>query len=172
MLGAAITAPLTARFGKRMVMNIAILIGIVSSAWLYLIGPGGITMIFVLSAITEFSTGPIVALFFAMLADAADYSEWKTNRRATALVFSAGTLSIKFGTAVAASISGWMLAWFGYVANVEQTSEALLGIRLLFSLIPAGVGVLLFVVFQFYRLDETLLLQIEAELNERSSRQT
>jgi GPH family glycoside/pentoside/hexuronide:cation symporter len=168
MLGAGITGPLTARFGKRAVMNVCILIGIISSAWLYLIGPGGITMIFVLSAITEFSTGPIVALFFAMLADAADYSEWKTQRRATALVFSAGTLSIKFGTAVAASISGWMLAWFGYVANVEQTTEALLGIRLLFSLIPAGVGVLLLIVFQFYKLDETLLLQIEAELNERA----
>lgn len=167
MVGAGLTGPLTARFGKRTVMNVCILVGIASSSFLYLIGPGGIAMIFVLSAITEFSTGPIIALFFAMLADAADYSEWKTHRRATALVFSAGTLSIKFGSAVAAAISGWMLAWFGYVANMEQTGEALLGIRLLFSLIPAAVGVVLLIVFQLYKLDETKLAAIEADLKAR-----
>ncbi|MGA7307249.1 MAG: MFS transporter, partial [Rhodothermales bacterium] len=85
----------------------------------------------------------------------------------TALVFSAGTLSIKFGSAVAAAISGWMLAWFGYVANMEQTGEALLGIRLLFSLIPAAVGVVLLIVFQLYKLDETKLAAIEADLKAR-----
>lgn len=167
MLGASITGPLTAKFGKRLVMNACIALGVVASAWLFLIGPQGLTMIFVLSAIAEFSTGPIVALFFAMLADAADYSEWKTHRRATALVFSAGTLSMKFGSAVAASISGWMLAWFGYVANIEQTAGALMGIRLLFSLIPAGVGVLLFIVFQFYKLDESQMARIEVDLKTR-----
>jgi len=169
MFGASLTGPLTARFGKRTVMNACIVLGIVSSAWLYFVGPDSIEMIFILSALVEFSTGPVIALFFAMLADAADYSEWRTNRRATALVFSAGTLSIKFGTAVAAAISGWMLAWFGYVANVAQTAEALLGIRLLFSLIPAGVAVLLLVVFQFYRLDEPRMEEIELELKARKA---
>ncbi len=169
MFGAAITGPLTKRFGKRAVMNASLVIGIVSSAWIYLLDPDGmgLVMIFVLSAIAEFSTGPIVVLFFAMLGDAADYSEWKTHRRATGLIFSAGTLSMKVGTAVAAATSGWMLAWYGYAANVEQTAEALLGIRLLFSLIPALVGVVLLVVFQFYKLDDSLLERIEAELIER-----
>ncbi|MFV1980974.1 MAG: glycoside-pentoside-hexuronide (GPH):cation symporter [Rhodothermia bacterium] len=169
MFGAAITSPLTRRFGKRAVMNACLILGIVSSASIYLIGPDGmgIVMIFVLSAIAEFSTGPIVVLFFAMLADAADYSEWMTHRRATGLIFSAGTLSMKVGTAVAAAASGWMLAWYGYAANVEQTAEALLGIRLLFSLIPALVGVVLLVVFQFYKLDESLLDRIEADLIQR-----
>lgn len=168
MVGAAITGPLTARFGKRAVMNACIVLGVASSASLYLVGPGGIAMVFFLSALTEFSTGPVVALFFAMLADTADYSEWKTGRRATGLVFSAGTLSMKIGTALAASVSGWMLAWFGYVANVDQTSESLLGIRLLFSLIPAGVGVALFIVFQFYKLDEAALDWIQTELRDRA----
>ncbi len=167
MLGAAITRPLVSRWGQQRVMNSCILLGIASSALLYLAGPSDIVVVFVLSAITEFSTGPIVALFFAMLADAADYSEWRTKRRATGLVFSAGTLSMKFGAAVAAASSGWMLAWFGYVANVEQTATALMGIRLLFSLVPAAVGVVMFLVFQLYPIDGNLLRRIEADLSER-----
>lgn len=167
MLGAAVTGPLTKRFGKRAVMNGCLVLGIASSAAIYVIGPGGIVAIFILSAITEFSTGPIVALFFAMLGDAADYSEWKTHRRATGLVFSAGTLSMKVGTAIAAAISGWVLAWFGYVANVEQTTDALLAIRLLFSIVPAVVGAGLLAVFQLYPLNDTVLEQIETDLIER-----
>jgi GPH family glycoside/pentoside/hexuronide:cation symporter len=167
MLGAALTGPLTSRFGQRAVMNACLIIGIVSSALLFLPGPKAIVAIFALSIVVEFSTGPVVALFFAMLGDAADYSEWRTHRRATALTFSAGTLSMKVGTAIAASVSGWLLAWFGYIANVEQTASALLGIRLLFTLIPAGVALLLFVVFQFYPLSGEVLQKVELDLNAR-----
>jgi GPH family glycoside/pentoside/hexuronide:cation symporter len=169
MFGAAATGPLTKRFGKRAVMNGCLVLGIASSAAIYAIGPGGITAIFVLSAITEFATGPIVALFFAMLGDSADYSEWKTHRRATGLVFSAGTLSMKVGSAFAAALSGWILAWSGYVANVDQTTESLLAIRLLFSIVPALVGAVLLGVFQLYPLNDTILEEIESDLIERSS---
>jgi GPH family glycoside/pentoside/hexuronide:cation symporter len=170
MAGAAVTGPLTRRYGNRVVMNTCIVLGVVSSAALFVIGPGGLTGIFILSAITEFSTGPIIALFFAMLADAADYSEWRTGRQAMGLFFSAGTLSIKVGGAIGAAITGWMLAWFGYVANAEQTVEALLGIRLLFSLVPALVGVLLLIAFQFYTLSSERMKEIEMELAQRTGK--
>jgi glycoside/pentoside/hexuronide:cation symporter, GPH family len=169
MIGAALTGPLVTRWGQRRVMNYSIMLGIVTSALLYFATPGSFVMIFLLSAVTEFSTGPIVALFFAMLGDTADWSEWKNGRRATGLIFSAGTLSMKLGTAFAAAISGWMLAGFGYVANVDQTAGALLGIRLLISVFPAVVGVVLLIVFSRYTLDEKVLGQVEADLRARRS---
>jgi GPH family glycoside/pentoside/hexuronide:cation symporter len=172
MAGAASTGPLTARFGKRVVMNGSIVVGIVSSAAIYLLGPTSIVALFVLSAITEFSTGPVIALFFVMLGDAADYSEWRNYRRATGLVFSAGTLSLKFGSAVAAAASGWILAWFGYVANVDQSAESLMAIRLLFSVVPALAGILLLVIFRQYPLTANQLRQIELDLADRAGNQT
>src|SRR5205823_5937321 len=69
-----------------------------------------------LGTLTELSTGPIVTLFFAMLADAADYSEWCYHRRATGLCYSAGTVAMKFGAGVGGALTGLLLAAFGYVA--------------------------------------------------------
>lgn len=166
MAGAALTGVLTERLGKRRLMLYAIGVAVVSSALLYLPGPGDVVSMFVLSTITEFATGPIVTLFFAMLADTADYSEWVNRRRATGLVYSAGTVAMKFGSGVGGAVNGWMLAWFGYVAasNAVQTAVTIEGIRLLISLIPALVGLLMLGVFLFYRLDERMLARIEADL--------
>jgi GPH family glycoside/pentoside/hexuronide:cation symporter len=150
-------------------MNGCIVLGMVTSALLYVPAPDSLVAIFALAIIVEFSTGPVVALFFAMLGDAADYSEWRTNRRATGLSYSAGTLSIKVGAAIAASTTGWLLGWFGYVANVDQGEAALFGIRMLFSVIPAVVALLLLIAFQYYPLNGDKLREIEAELDARRS---
>jgi len=167
MLGAAVTRPLTQRFGKKRVMRYSLWLGLISSALLYWPGPQDIATIIILSSITEFSTGPMVTLFFAMLADAADYGEWKNNRRATALVFSAGTLSMKFGTGIAGAFTGWLLTAFGYVANAQQSLATLQGIRLLISIIPAVAAAGLILVFRYYIIDEALLQRIHADLAER-----
>ncbi len=167
MLGAAVTRPLTHRFGKNRLMRYSLWLGLISSALLYWPGPQDVATIIILSSLTEFSTGPMVTLFFAMLADAADYGEWKNNRRATALVFSAGTLSMKFGTGIAGAFTGWLLTAFGYVANAQQSLAALQGIRLLISIIPAVAAAGLILVFRYYIIDEALLQRIHADLAER-----
>src|SRR5690625_308092 len=126
---------------------------------------------FVFGTLTEFSTGPMVTLFFAMLADTADYSEWKTNRRATGLFYSAGTVAMKFGSGVGGALTGFLLAAFGYVATSEavmgQADSAVHGIRILISIVPAVVAVLMLIAFAFYRLDESLLTKIEHDLAAR-----
>jgi GPH family glycoside/pentoside/hexuronide:cation symporter len=167
MIGAALTQKLTAQFGKNRVLKASLFVALVTSAALYFPGAKNLPAVFIFSSLTEFSTGPIVALFFAMLADAADYSEWKNARRATGLVFSAGSVSLKFGTGVAGALIGWLLNAFGYVPNAAQSVAALQGIRLLISVIPAIAVCLMIAVFHFYRLDEALLKRIQTELQGR-----
>jgi GPH family glycoside/pentoside/hexuronide:cation symporter len=167
MAGAVAAGPLSVRFGKQKVLTWSFSLAAVSSAALYLARPDDIFLIFILGILTEFSTGPIVVLFFAMLADAADYSEWKNHRRATGLVYSAGTLSIKFGTGIGGALTGWTLMAVGYAANVEQTPEALTGIRLLISVFPAMAAVLGLVAFRFYPIDDDLLETIKNTLKSR-----
>jgi GPH family glycoside/pentoside/hexuronide:cation symporter len=164
MIGAATTKTITAWWGKRGVVNIFMITGLVLSVLFYFCAPSAIVLIFVLGALSEFFAAPVVALYFSMLADTADYSEWKTGRRATGLVFSAGTVAMKFGSGIAGAATGWILMWFGYVANVDQTAESLLGIRLLMSLFPALAALLILALFQLYRIDEKLLARIEEEL--------
>jgi glycoside/pentoside/hexuronide:cation symporter, GPH family len=170
MAGAATTGPLIRVIGKHRLMLYALGIAIASSALLYLARPTDVSIMIVLSTLTEVSTGPMVALFFAMLADAADYSEWRTNRRATGLCYSAGTVAMKVGSGVGGAATGLLLAAFGYVAAsgqqavVEQSAEAVQGIRLLISVLPAAVALLMLVAFLFYRLDDQQLAQIEGDL--------
>ncbi|NOY78330.1 MAG: MFS transporter [Calditrichaeota bacterium] len=164
MIGAALTGPFTRVLGKRGTMKASLLLALISSALLFFAGTQNITAIFILGTLMEFSTGPGITLFFAMLADTADYSEWKNNRRATGLVFSAGTLSIKFGSGVAGALTGGVLAFFGYVANAAQSAHALLGIRLLMSFLPAAAAFLALVIFSFYKIDKNLLIRIQNDL--------
>ena len=168
MAGAAATGILVRYMSKRTLMIASIFIGIGSSLLLYLPGPEDIVLMFVFGTLTEFSTGPMVTLFFAMLADTADYSEWKTNRRATGLFYSAGTVAMKFGSGVGGALTGFLLAAFGYVAASEavmgQADSAIHGIRILISIVPAIVAVLMLIAFAFYRLDESLLTKIEHDL--------
>jgi GPH family glycoside/pentoside/hexuronide:cation symporter len=100
-----------------------------------------------------------------MYADIADYSEWKTGRRATGLVFSSSSMSQKFGWTIGGALSGWLLSAFGFEANVEQSETALLGIRLMISVI-AGCGALMaFLFIRTYKLDEELMLKVKNDLD-------
>lgn len=164
MAGSAVTGPLTRWMGKKTLMQAAFGVALLSSAALYAAGPGDIAVMVILSSITEFSTGPIVVLFFAMLGDVADYGEWTQHRRMTGLVFSAGTLSMKFGTGVAGALTGWLLTAFGYVPNVAQAPEALAGIRSLISVAPAIAAALAMVVLFMYPLTERTLVEMEEAL--------
>ena len=105
-----------------------------------------------------------------MYADAADYSEWKNSRRATGLVFSAASMSQKFGASIGIALAGWLLAFYGYHANVAQTVETQNGIRMMLSIYPA-IGALLAAGFMFiYPLKESLMDKIEADLADRRNK--
>ncbi len=72
-------------------------------------------------------------------------------------------------SAIGGAIAMWILTYYGYVANVEQTSESIFGIRILLSLIPAAGAVLTIIPLLFYNLDEDKIKQIEIELQERKN---
>ena len=117
--------------------------------------------------IGSFTGGPLSPLIWAMYADTADYSEWKTGRRATGLVFSASTMSQKFGWAFGTAVAGWLLFLMGFVPNVEQSENVLTGIRALMSIIPAAAGIISIVLILFYKLDDDTMKNIEKELTTR-----
>jgi len=112
-------------------------------------------------------SGPLSVLLWAMYADVADYSEWRHGRRATGLVFSASTMSQKFGWAFGAYVALTLMAQVGFAANQEQSAESLRGLVLLFSLIPAAFGVLSVILVLLYPLNSKRVSQIETDLEER-----
>lgn len=118
-------------------------------------------------ALGTFCMGPASALVWAMYADVADYGEWKFGRRSTGLVYSASLFAIKTGTAFAGLLLPWILAKYGYLANVMQSATSILGITLTFSLFPAAFAVLKAIALWIYPLNKSRVDEIELELAAR-----
>ncbi len=153
--------------GKKPALGILLAVSAVSTAGFYFLRPDQVGSLFLLNLVGSLSGAPLFALVWSMYADVADYSEWRSGRRATALVFSASIMGTKIGGALGAASAGWLLAWFGFQANVAESPGVLRGIVLLMSLVPAAIGALSFVLVLFYPLNERKLSEIAAELQVR-----
>ncbi len=166
-VGAAIT-PLLTRFvdKKRLMILLMGLTGLLSIGF-YFIPEDAIWLMFVIHILIGLALGPKSPLAFSMYADTADYTEWKTGRRATGMTFSAATFSQKLGGALASFLIGSVLAAMGYVANEAQSDASQQGIVLVISVIPGVIALLAAYTMKFYSLDNVLLDRVHAELKER-----
>jgi len=164
IIGVLLAKPISSRIGKKKTFLLSAILSALLSFVIFFIEPDQLGLLFFSNVLIGISAGIVLPLIWAMYADISDYSEWKTGRRATGLIFSSSSMSQKFGWTIGGAISGWLLAVFGFEANVAQTDDALLGIRLMISVI-AGLGALLAAGFMFfYKLDEETMKGIEAEL--------
>jgi Na+/melibiose symporter-like transporter len=167
ILGIILSKNLAARFGKRDVFKGALIMATVVTVLFFFIGPKAIGLTLVLQIIFNFIWGVSMPLPWAMMADVADFSEWKNNRRATAIVFAGIMIGLKVGLAVGGAISGALLSLYGYVANAVQTPHTISGIRLITSIYPAvfmGIGI---IVLMFYSINKKTEFQMQDELDER-----
>jgi len=155
------------RFGKRDVFRTWLIVAGIMAALFFMVPPSGIWAILVLSVLFNFSWGVTMPLPWAMMADVADYSEWKFNRRATGIVFAAIVVGLKVGLAIGGAVAGWLLKGYGYVANVEQTPTAVQGIRLSVSIFPVIAIILCVIALFIYGIGKKVEYQMQDELAER-----
>jgi GPH family glycoside/pentoside/hexuronide:cation symporter len=169
MLGITLTKTLCDYFEKRSLLIVLTILNALSMAAFYVTPPDQYWLMVAINCIGTFVIGPTPALVWAMYADTADYGEWKTGRRTTALVFSSLQFAQKLGLAVGAGLTGVILGWFGFVANELQSDASLAGIRFIFSVIPAVLALLGTVSIFFYKINSKTVRQIEQDLVARHS---
>jgi len=167
MVGVALTKTLSQRFEKRQLMIVLSFLNALSMAAFYFTPPDQYWLMVAINCAGMLAAGPTPALVWSMYADCADYGEWKTGRRTTALVFSTVQFSHKMGLAVGAGLAGIILSWFGFVANETQSATSMAGIRFMFSVFPAVFALMGILAIYFYRIDSKMTRQIEQELLER-----
>jgi sugar (glycoside-pentoside-hexuronide) transporter len=167
IVGVVLSTPLAKRFGKRDVFMVGLALTVVFTAAFVVLPRTAIVLIFGTEMVRQLAYGLTIPLLWAMMADVADFSEWKNRRRATAVVFSAIVFALKAGLGFGGAIGGWLLAAYGYVPNVTQTERALQGIKLATSVFPAITFALCLVCLFFYRIDKRLEIQITDDLAER-----
>ena len=103
-----------------------------------------------------------------MIADVADYSEWKNHRRATAIIFSAMLCGLKIGLSIGGALVAGILAFYGYDADAAtQSPQTVNGIRLAVS-VYCSIPFLITVAMLFlYKIDKSMESRIERDLAER-----
>ncbi len=162
-----LSKPLAKRFGKRNVFLASSLISGFFFMMLFLPGTQDTWMIYSFNILAKMAYAPAVPLLWTMLADTADYSEWTSGRRSTGLVFSAATFAQKAGWGIGGALAGWLLAIFKFAPNVEQTASAIVGIKLMVSIIPGILYMSCAILLFFYSIDHKTCLTMEKELKER-----
>jgi GPH family glycoside/pentoside/hexuronide:cation symporter len=172
LVGVTLTRALSERFDKRHLLITLSLLNALSMAIFFIIPADQYWLMVAVNIAGMLIAGPTPALVWSMYADCADYGEWKSGRRTTALIFSTVQFSHKFGLAIGAGLTGIMLSWFGFIANEAQSDSSLFGIRFMFSIVPMVFALLGVVAIYFYRIDSHLVARIEQELLERRSNDT
>lgn len=172
IIGVVLAKPVSDKIGKKNTFLYAMLVACVLSCVFYLMGPTHIVVILLLQLLISICAGSVFPLLWSMYADIADYSEWKTGRRATGLIFSSSSMSQKLGWTLGGALTGWLLALWGFEANALQTDEVKQGIRLMLSFIPAAGALLSACFIMFYKLSDTYMQEITNELIERRQQQS
>ena len=167
LVGISLSKMLSLRFGKRDTYIMGLVICAFFTACFYFVPPENVTLIFVLQGVLQFFYGITIPLTWAMIADVADFSEWKSGRRATAMVFATTVFALKVGLSLGSAISGWLLDYYGYIPNEVQSAETTRGILLMMSLFPAAAFVLACGALMTYGIDRPMEKTIESDLTTR-----
>jgi glycoside/pentoside/hexuronide:cation symporter, GPH family len=165
ILGTVLLKPMASLIGKKRVYMVSMALGSILSIAYYFLDKNQITLMFAFQALCNFAVGPAMAMMWSMYADAADFSELKTGRRATGLIFSSANFAQKFGWSIGGAIAGYLLAFFGFVANAPVTAQTENGVRVMFSLMPAIWSIIAVGALFFYQLDEKKVIEINHKLD-------
>lgn len=167
IVGSLLTSFFSKRIGKSRSYWGFLGISAICSALFFFLKPQDVVWMFLLQIIASFCMGPVSVLQWAIYTDTADYSEWRTGRRATALIMAVSLFALKLGIALGGSILAWILDIYGFEANVAQTARSLTGIRMVMSIYPAIAGMIGVILMAFYPLNNKMMLKIEEDLSAR-----
>lgn len=136
---------------------------------MFFVPPHWLSIVFPLFFLIGFFHQAYQPFKWNMMANAADYGEWKTGHRMTGLSFSGNLFCLKLGMAVAGAFVGFVLGWVGYQAGAaQQTAIATTGIIALLSIGPSISYFILYVLSKFYTLDDQMMRQIQRDLMQRN----
>ncbi|MBN2766008.1 MAG: MFS transporter [Paludibacteraceae bacterium] len=154
-------------YGKRNVFIVCLALTAVFTGLFFVVPADNVGMIFILNLLKSLAYAPTIPLLWAMMGDVADHSEWMNKRRATGFVFAGIVFALKAGLGVGGAICGGIIDSFGFVANTVQTPDAVYGIKLTASIIPAVTFAVGVVALFFYPISKSLNEKIQAELTVR-----
>ena len=174
IVGITLSKRLADKYGKRDVFKSALFLSTVFIIAFYLFKNTMVGFMYISQILHGFFYGLTIPLLWAMIADVADYSEWKNNRRATAIIFSAMMVGLKGGLSIGGALVTWILGLYGYVTKEAVSTETLIqpesaiqGTKLLVSIYPSIPFLIGIALLFFYEINKKMEVEIETDLEKR-----
>jgi len=175
MLGTLVTiivimlsASLAHRFGKKAVAVVGFALSTVNTFAFYFLKPTDVTGMVVLTITGSMMYAPTIPLIWAIYADVADYSEWKTGRRFTGMVFATIGFMLKAGLALGSASFLWLMAGlFKYDTQQPAAPDAVAGYRALAGLAVGLMFAVCTVLLLTYKLNRRMTIEMADELAAR-----
>jgi glycoside/pentoside/hexuronide:cation symporter, GPH family len=168
MIVILLSPALSRRFGKKAVSVCGFALAAVGTLAFYLLTPTQVGGMVALTIFIAICYAPTIPLIWTIYADVADYSEWKTGRRFTGIVFATIGFALKSGLALGSSSFLWIMKYlFGYNVQQPDLPAAVHGFRVCSGIVVALLFALCTVLLIAYKLNKRLTLQMAGELAER-----
>jgi GPH family glycoside/pentoside/hexuronide:cation symporter len=147
---------ISGKIGKKEAFLIGIVVLIGSAAAIFFLPRTGGIFLYLLMGLAGIGTGAYFLFPYSILPEIIDYDELTSGVRREGAYFGIAFLIFKISIALAPFITGAILARVGYIPDVPQTEQTLLGIRLLVGAIPSAffvLGLVFMWIFPIGRLD-------------------
>jgi GPH family glycoside/pentoside/hexuronide:cation symporter len=172
IVGIAFSKRFADKYGKRDAFIASLFISTLFVLAFIFYPPKSVGLMFLSQILHGFFYGIGTPLLWAMIADVADYSEWKNNRRATAIIFSAMMVGLKVGLSIGSSLVAYIIGQYGYISSegavsVLQPETVSAGAKMLVSIFPAIPFFLACGLLMFYEINKKKEIEIEHDLKER-----
>lgn len=154
ILGFFIVSPLVKKFGPTNVVKGALVLGVVGTIGRALL-PRSFWAVCVFGSLSGISTMPFMMVGMVLVANVADFEEWRSGNQIVGLVNSATSFGGKVGSGVGAGLVGWILEWGGYVGTAEvQTDSAIQSIFAVSIWLPGILTLILLLLMIAYDMDK------------------
>lgn len=178
MLGTATTiivimlsASFARRFGKKAVAVVGFSLSTLCAFAFYFLKPTDTTGMIALTIIGSVVYAPTIPLLWAMFADVADYSELKTGRRFTGMVFATIGFALKAGLALGQASFLWLMAGlFNYDTKLPAAPEAIAGYRACAAIVVGILFATCTVLLIAYQLNKRATIEMAEELAARRAK--
>ncbi len=172
IIGITFSKKFADKYGKRDVFIASLFISTIFVFLFLFYTSKSVGLMFTSQILHGFFYGISTPLLWAMIADVADYSEWKNNRRATAIIFSAMMVGLKVGLSIGSALVASIIGHYGYISSegaqtVIQPETVATGAKMLVSIFPSIPFFLACGLLFFYKIDKKMEVQLEQDLAER-----
>jgi len=172
IVGISLSKKLADKYGKRNVFGMFLFISTLFITIFYFFSPQSVFLMFFSQILHGFFYGITIPILWAMIADVADFSDWKNNRRATAIIFSAMMVGLKAGLSIGSSLVAWILGQYGYInkeavahgQEIIQPESVAQGAKMLVSVYPTIPFLIAVSLLFFYEINKQKEVDIEQAL--------